>query len=132
MAIDLTPRWNDFAVYLPAIQSWYSQHVYSDRARKKDRPFPKGIKLQDLDYLNPKSKLWHYGYGLYSAGLFSDDRPRACTVANPRAITLIMVLSIVASRRTTPRDPSGRTITVLPPRGRKVIGIWVVSGIWSV
>ena len=82
MAIDLTPRWDDFAVYLPAIQSWYSTNVYSDRGRDKNRPFPKGIKLKDLDYLNPKSKLWHYGYGLYSAGLFSDDRPRACSVAN--------------------------------------------------
>ncbi len=67
MAIDLTPRWKDFAVYLPAVQSWYSTMVYSDRARDKKRPFPKGITLKDLDYLNPKSKLWHYGYGLYSA-----------------------------------------------------------------
>jgi hypothetical protein len=82
MAIDLTPRWKDFAVYLPAVQSWYSTMVYSDRARDKKRPFPKGITLKDLDYLNPKSKLWHYGYGLYSAGLFSDDKPRACSVAN--------------------------------------------------
>lgn len=81
MTIDLTPRWKDFAVYLPAIQSWYSQHVYTDKKRDKNRPFPNGITLRDLDYLNPKSKLWHYGYGLYSAGLFSDDRPRACSVA---------------------------------------------------
>ena len=82
MAINLTPRWDDFAVYLPAIQGWYSTNVYSDRLREKSRPFPKGITLKDLDYLNPKSKLWHYGYGLYSAGLFSDDKPRACSVAN--------------------------------------------------
>jgi len=82
MAVDLTPRWREFAVYLPAIQSWYSTMVYSDRFRDKKRPFPKGITLKDLDYLNPKSKLWHYGYGLYSAGLFSNDSPRACSVAN--------------------------------------------------
>jgi hypothetical protein len=82
MAIDLTPRWKDFAVYLPAIQGWYSTAVYSDKSRDKSRAFPKGITLKDLDYLNPKSKLWHYGYGLYSAGLFSDDRPRPCSVAN--------------------------------------------------
>lgn len=82
MSIDLTPRWKDFAIYLPAIQGWYSQLVYSDKSRDKARPFPKGITLKDLDYLNPKSKLWHYGYGLYSAGLFSDDSPRACSVAN--------------------------------------------------
>ncbi len=33
-----------------------------------------------------------------------------------------MVLSIVASRRTTPRDPSGRTMTVFPPRWLPVGG----------
>lgn len=82
MGVDLTPRWKEFAVYLPAIQSWYSRNVYSDRLRDKERPFPNGITLKDLDFLNPNSKLWHYGYGLYSAGLFSDDAPRACSVAN--------------------------------------------------
>ena len=82
MAINLTPRWDNFAVYLPAIQGWYSTMVHNDRARKRDRPFPNGLKLTDLDYLNPKSKLWHYGYGLYSAGLFSSDAPQACSVAN--------------------------------------------------
>lgn len=82
MAIDLTPRWNDFAVYLPAIQTWYSSMVHSDKARDKARAFPSGLKLTDLDYLNPKSKLWHYGYGLYSAGQFSSDAPKACSVKN--------------------------------------------------
>lgn len=84
MAIDLTPRWNDFAVYLPAIQTWYSTMVHSrsDRHRKRARPFPNDLKLPDLDYLNPKSKLWHYGYGLYSAGQFTTFAPRACSVTN--------------------------------------------------
>ena len=62
MAIDLSPRWDEFAVYLPAIQEWYSKNVHSDSKRDKSRPFPSGIKLTDLDYLNPKSKLWHYKY----------------------------------------------------------------------
>jgi hypothetical protein len=65
--------------------------VYSDKARSKDRPFPNGLTLRDLDFLNPKSKLWHYGYGLYSAGLFSDDAPRPCSVANrDRSLTTIL------------------------------------------
>jgi len=55
------------------------------------RDFPKGIKLQDLDFLNPASKLWHYGYALYSAGQFTDARPRACSVTNrDRANTLVL------------------------------------------
>jgi len=82
MSIDLTPRWKDFAVYLPAIQSWYSKEVNSNKILDKTRPFPKGIAIKDLDYLNPKSKLWHYGYGLYSYGQFTDDRPKSCSVTD--------------------------------------------------
>jgi len=81
MAIDLTPRWDNFAVYLPAMQFPYASAVSSNKMLGK-REFPKGIKLQDLDFLNPKSKLWHYGYALYSAGQFTDARPRACSVTN--------------------------------------------------
>ena len=81
MAIDLSPRWDEFAVYLPAIQEWYSKNVHSDSKRDKSRPFPDGIKLTDLDYLNPKSKLWHYKYGLYSAGQFKKHVPIECSVA---------------------------------------------------
>jgi hypothetical protein len=81
MAIDLTPRWDQFAVYLPAMQYPYASAVDNNKALG-DRPFPDGIKLTDLDFLNPKSKLWHYGYALYSAGQFTDARPRACCVSN--------------------------------------------------
>jgi hypothetical protein len=48
----------------------------------KGRDFPKDLKLTDLDFLNPKSKLWHYGYALYSAGQFTDARPKACAISN--------------------------------------------------
>jgi hypothetical protein len=82
MTTDLTPRWKDFAVYLPAIQFPFASTVDSDKNRDKKRPFPKGIKLTDLDFLNPKSKLWHYGYGLYSVGQFTDASPKACCVTN--------------------------------------------------
>ncbi len=90
MAIDLTPRWDNFAVYLPAMQFPYASAVASNKMLGK-RDFPKGIKLQDLDFLNPKSKLWHYGYALYSAGQFTDARPRACSVTNRnREKTLVL------------------------------------------
>ena len=81
MAIDLTPRWDKFAVYLPAMQYHYASAVDNNKLIK-DRDFPKEIKLTDLDFLNPKSKLWHYGYALYSAGQFTDARPKACSVSN--------------------------------------------------
>ena len=81
MTIDLTPRWDKFAVYLPAMQYHYANAVNSNKMIK-GRDFPKEIKLTDLDFLNPKSKLWHYGYALYSAGQFTDARPKACAVTN--------------------------------------------------
>lgn len=81
MAIDLMPRWDDFAVYLPAMQYPYASAVDNNKMLG-EREFPAGIKLTDLDFLNPKSKLWHYGYALYSAGQFTDARPKACCVTN--------------------------------------------------
>lgn len=78
---DLTPRWDKFAVYLPAMQYHYASAVDNNKLLK-GRDFPKDIKLTDLDFLNPKSKLWHYGYALYSAGQFTDARPKACAVSN--------------------------------------------------
>ena len=80
--IDLTKRWDPFAVYLPSIQFPYAKTVDTDRQRDKSRSFPKGIKLTDLDFLNPKSELWHYGYALYSAGQFESAKPQACAVTN--------------------------------------------------
>ena len=80
MSIDLSPRWDEFAVYLPAIQEWYSKGVSSNATLKRSRPFPSEIKLRDLDYLNPKSKLWHYKYGLYSVGQFNNLGPKADSV----------------------------------------------------
>ena len=81
MPIDLTPRWDKFAVYLPAMQYHYASAVDNNKLIK-GRDFPKDLKLTDLDFLNPKSKLWHYGYALYSAGQFTDARPKACAISN--------------------------------------------------
>jgi hypothetical protein len=90
MTIDLTPRWDNFAVYLPAMQFPYASAVASNKMLG-EREFPKGINLKDLDFLNPKSKLWHYGYALYSAGQFTDARPKACCVTNrDRASTTVL------------------------------------------
>lgn len=79
-ANDLTPRWDNFAVYLPAIQKNYAKAVY--KIGDKNRVMPTGITAKDLNFLNPKSKLWHYGYGLYSAGQFRIGEEQADIVTN--------------------------------------------------
>lgn len=91
MTLDLTPRWQNFAVYLPSIQYGYATAVDTDKRRDKTRAFPAKLKMTDLDFLNAKSKLWHYGYALYSAGQFTSAAPKSCAVSNrDRANTLIL------------------------------------------
>ena len=65
---DFNKRWDDFAVYLPSIQKGYAKAA--SRADDKTRTMPKDVTLRSLNFLNPKSKLWHYKYALYSAGQF--------------------------------------------------------------
>jgi hypothetical protein len=61
---DFNKRWDNFAVYLPSIQKGYAKAA--SRADDKTRTMPKDVTLRSLNFLNPKSKLWHYKYALYS------------------------------------------------------------------
>jgi len=70
--VDLTPLQNDYAVYLPAISSFYS--TYIDKQRKEefvptDR-IPKGFDrgIEGMNFLNPEQGYFYYKFGLYSAG----------------------------------------------------------------
>ena len=65
---DMTPRWDNFAVYLPSIQKAYAKAAY--KLGDKKRVMPAGVTMKDLNFLDPNNKLWHYGYALYSAGQF--------------------------------------------------------------
>lgn len=65
---DFNKRWDNFAVYLPSIQKSYAKVANS----KTDttRVMPNGVTMKSLNFLNPKNKLWHYKYALYSVGQF--------------------------------------------------------------
>jgi hypothetical protein len=70
--VDLTPLQKDYAVYLPAISSFYSTYV--DKQRKEefvpsDR-IPKGFDrgIEGMNFLNPEQGYFYYKYALYSAG----------------------------------------------------------------
>lgn len=78
--IDLTPRWDNFAVYLPSIQKQYAKLAFS--RGDKERVMPNGLTMKDLDFLNPNNKLWHYKYALYSAGQFKIGEKQADIVTN--------------------------------------------------
>jgi hypothetical protein len=70
--VNLTPLQKDYAVYLPAISSFYSTYVAKQRLEEfvpKARipaGFDRGI--EGMNFLNPEQGYFTYKYGLYSAG----------------------------------------------------------------
>ncbi len=70
--VDLTPLQKDYAVYLPAISSFYSTYV--DKQRKEEfvpkERIPQGFDrgIEGMNFLNPEQGYFYYKYGLYSAG----------------------------------------------------------------
>jgi len=70
--IDLTPLQKDYAVYLPAISSFYSGYISKQRERQfipEDR-IPQGFDrgIEGMNFLNEEAGYFTYKYGLYSAG----------------------------------------------------------------
>jgi len=70
--VNLSPLQKDYAVYLPAISSFYSTYIAKQRLEEfipKDRVpagFDRGI--EGMNFLNPEAGYFTYKYGLYSAG----------------------------------------------------------------
>lgn len=85
---DITPRWDNFAVYLPSIQKAYAKAAYN--TGNKARVMPEGVKMKDLNFLNPNNKVWHYGYGLYSAGQFKVGEQQADIITNRTSGSIIL------------------------------------------
>ena len=70
--VNLSPLQKDYAVYLPAISSFYSTYVAKQRQGEfipKERipaGFDRGI--EGMNFLNEEQGYFTYKYGLYSAG----------------------------------------------------------------
>lgn len=71
-SVNLSPLQRDYAVYLPAISSFYSTYIAKQRLEEfipKDRipaGFDRGV--EGMNFLNPEEGYFTYKYGLYSAG----------------------------------------------------------------
>ena len=70
--VNLTPLQKDYAVYLPAISSFYSTYIAKQRLEEfvpTDR-IPKGFDrgIEGMNFLNEEQGYFTYKYGLYSAG----------------------------------------------------------------
>jgi len=70
--VNLSPLQKDYAVYLPAISSFYSTYIAKQRLEKfiADDRIPAGFDrgIEGMNFLNPKEGYFTYKYGLYSAG----------------------------------------------------------------
>jgi len=70
--VNLSPLQKDYAVYLPAISSFYSTYIAKQRQEEfvpRDR-IPKGFDrgIEGMNFLNPEEGYFYYDHALYSAG----------------------------------------------------------------
>jgi len=81
--VNLTPLQKDYAVYLPAISSFYSTYVAKQRLEKfiPDERVPAGFDrgIEGMNFLNPEQGYFTYKYGLYSAGHAQLDLNKSLT-----------------------------------------------------
>lgn len=81
--LNLTPLQKDYAVYLPAISSFYENYISKQRLEKfiADERIPKGFDrgIEGMNFLNPEQGYFTYKYGLYSAGHAQLDVVKAQT-----------------------------------------------------
>lgn len=81
--VNLTPLQRDYAVYLPAISSFYSTYVAKQRLEefvplnRIPQGFDRGI--EGMNFLNPEEGYFTYKYGLYSAGHAQLDLAKSIT-----------------------------------------------------
>ena len=71
-SVNLTPLQKDYAVYLPAISSFFATYIAKQRQTEfvpKSR-IPSGFDrgIEGMNFLNPEEGYFTYKYGLYSAG----------------------------------------------------------------
>lgn len=88
---NLTAQYKDCAVYLPSLQQSYAAFPFRNPNSVREGQLPKGLKLQDLDFLNPDSNLWHCKYILYSAGQFDRAQIRVPDMVTERKPGTVVV-----------------------------------------
>jgi hypothetical protein len=80
---NLTPLQKDYAVYLPAISSFYSTYVAKQRLEEfvPNNRIPAGFDqgIEGMNFLNPEQGYFTYKYALYSAGHAQLDLKKSLT-----------------------------------------------------
>ena len=96
---NLTATQNDYAIFLPAISSFYAGYIgkerYPDQVSTIGDRLPKGLgNMESMNWLNSKEGLFPYKYSLYSAGHADMDLskhvPKEDMVRNREADTIML------------------------------------------
>ena len=94
---NLTAKQNDYAIFLPAISSFYGSYIGRQRSTNYIDPsrMPAGIPdMEQLNWLNPQQGLFPYRWSLYSAGHANLDLnkpdPKEDMVRNRDANTVML------------------------------------------
>lgn len=76
------------AIYLPAISKGFASFAVNGELAGSDLPF----KAQDLNFLDPNNKFFHYPYALYSAGQSNTATAPAIDMVSQRDRSATLVL----------------------------------------
>jgi hypothetical protein len=83
---DLSKEMDNYALFLPALDPKFATYV----VRPNDDAAQHPVHPSDLNFLNPRSKLWTYKWCLASAGSFAYSRASNCiTQRNPKTSCLM-------------------------------------------
>lgn len=88
---NLSVGYEDCAIYLPSLQHGYATFPLRDESTVRDGVLPDGLRLKDLDFLDPNSKLWHCKYVLYSAGQFDRAQITTPDIVSTRGADTVVV-----------------------------------------
>ena len=82
MTENLSARIRNYALYLPAVPANYMEYTIE----KRDVTAPQKLRAVDLNFLNPRSKLWTYKWCLASAGeLAYSKKSNSITQRDPKS-----------------------------------------------
>lgn len=69
---DLTARVKDFSIYTPSMQLHSAIRIVGASPMRNNQ-LPSNLTANDLNFLDPNNKFWHYKWVLASAGVFKND-----------------------------------------------------------
>ncbi|OSQ56653.1 hypothetical protein MCRY_19295 [Marivita cryptomonadis] len=82
--VNFSEKYDKYAVYLPSLQKKYAQLACMPSQAVRGGKLPGNLTLNDLNYFNDQSALWHSKYALYSAGLFSSSHLSTADIVSTR------------------------------------------------